>query len=125
MVECNHDCLNCPYPDVPEECLNAPLSYSDYKELEAIERDIINPKTARQRRVAAGNKAYYEANKERLSAKQKCIAQVRKAHGMTQATLASRILVSRATVGHWESGAIPANWDKLCAVLPELTEYRP
>ena len=26
MIECSHDCFNCPYPDVPEACLNAPLS---------------------------------------------------------------------------------------------------
>ena len=27
-IICNHDCFNCPYPDVPDECLEAPLQGS-------------------------------------------------------------------------------------------------
>ena len=49
MVECNHDCLNCPYPDTPEECLEAPLSLDDYRELDWLDREIIRPKTERQK----------------------------------------------------------------------------
>ena len=169
MIECNHNCLECPYPDVPEECLEAALTWDEYKELDVIDKDIINPKTAKQKavaayqkawyeankdkvaawkkayreankdkiaaqqkawyeankdKVAARKKAWYEANKDRVAAQQKSIALARKAQGMTQSGLAAIVGVTQATVSMWETGALKANWDKLCAVLPELEAYR-
>ena len=154
MIECNHNCLECPYPDVPDECLEAALTWDEYKELDAIDKDIINPKTAKQKaaaarrkayreankdKVAAQQKAWYEANKDRIAAQQKAyreankdkvaarqtsIALARKARGMTQIELAAIVGVTRATVSLWETGALKANWDKLCAALPELEAYR-
>ena len=139
MIECNHNCLECPYPDVPDECLEAALAWDEYKELDVIDKDIINPKTAKQKAVAAQQKAYYEANKDRVAARkkawyeankdkvaaqQKSIALARKAQGMTQSGLAAIVGVTQATVSMWETGALKANWDKLCAALPELEAYR-
>ena len=169
MIECNHNCLECPYPDVPEECLEAALTWDEYKELDVIDKDIINPKTAKQKAVAAQQKAWYEANKDKVAARQKAyreankdkvaaqqkawyeankdkvaaqqkayreankdkvaaqqksIALARKAHGMTQSGLAAIVGVTQATVSMWETGAVKANWDKLCAALPELEAYR-
>ena len=124
MIECNHNCLECPYPDVPEECLEAALTWDEYKELDVIDKDIINPKTAKQKAVAARQKAWYEANKGKVAARQKSIALARKAQGMTQSGLAAIVGVTQATVSLWETGALKANWDKLCAALPELEAYR-
>ena len=124
MIECNHNCLECPYPDVPEECLEAALTWDEYKELDVIDKDIINPKTAKQKAVAAQQKAWYEANKDKVAARQKSIALARKAQGMTQSGLAAIVGVTQATVSMWETGALKANWDKLCAALPELEAYR-
>ena len=139
MIECNHNCLECPYPDVPEECLEAALTWDEYKELDVIDKDIINPKTAKQKAVAAQQKAWYEANKDKVAARkrawyeankdkvaarQKSIALARKAQGMTQSRLAAIVGVTQATVSLWETGALKANWDKLCAALPELEAYR-
>ena len=109
MIECNHNCLECPYPDVPDECLEAALTRDEWQELDAIDKDIINPKTTKQKAVAA---------------QQKSIALARKAQGMTQSGLAAIVGVTQATVSMWETGALKANWDKLCAALPELEAYR-
>ena len=57
MIECNHNCLECPYPDVPDECLEAALTWDEWQELDAIDKDIINPKTAIQKAVTARQKA--------------------------------------------------------------------
>ena len=125
MVECNRDCLNCPYPDAPEECLEAPLSLDDYRELDWLDREIIRQKTERQKKASAKQKAYYEANREEIAAKQKAIADVRRARRMTQRDLATLCGVTQPAISQWESGCLPAPWDKLCAVLPELEQYRP
>ena len=140
MVECNRDCLNCPYPDAPEECLEAPLSLDDYRELDWLDREIIRPKTERQKKASAKRRAYYEANREEIAAKrrayreanreeiaakQKAIADVRRARRMTQRDLATLCGVTQPAISQWESGCLPAPWDKLCAVLPELEQYRP
>lgn len=141
MLSCNHDCFNCPYPDVPDECLSAPLTYDEYKESSRIDsKSRYEQKTNAQKKVAAQQKAYREANREKVAAQQKawheanrdkladkqsCIRTVRKSHGMRQSDLAQLVGVSQSKISLWESGKVPANWDKLCAVLPELEEYRP
>ena len=154
MIECNHNCLECPYPDAPDECLEAALTWDEWQELDVIDKDIINPKTVKQKavaaqqkayreanedkvaarqkawyeankdKVAAQQKAYREANKDKVAARQKNIALARKAQGMTQSGLAAIVGVTQATVSLWETGAVKANWDKLCAALPELEAYR-
>ena len=126
MLSCNHDCFNCPYPDVPDECLSAPLTYDEYKESSRIDsKSRYEQKTNAQKKVAAQRKAYREANREKVAAQQKCIRVARKSRRMRQSDLASLVGVNQSKISLWESGKVPANWDKLCAVLPELEEYRP
>lgn len=126
MLSCNHDCFNCPYPDVPDECLSAPLTHDEYKESGRIDSESrYEQKTNAQKKVAAQQKAYREANREKVAAQQKCIRVARKSRRMRQSDLASLVGVNQSKISLWESGKVPANWDKLCAVLPELEEYRP
>lgn len=171
MLSCNHDRFNCPYPDVPDECLSDSLTYDEYKESDRLDSEIrYERKTnkekkriarkkvcreANKEKIAARNKAYYEANQEKMIARQKaynkankeeiaarqkawheanrdkladkqsCIRTVRKSHGMRQSDLAQLVGVSQRAISAWELGTLPANWDKLCAVLPELEQYRP
>ena len=126
MISCNHDCFNCPYPDVPDECLSAPLTYDEYKESRRIDSESrYEQKTNAQKKVAAQQKAYREANREKVAAQQKCIRVARKSRRMRQSDLAQLVGVSQRAISAWEHGRSPANWDNLCAVLPELEEYRP
>lgn len=184
MINCDRDCLNCPYSDVPEECLEAPLTHEEFERLDLIE-ELLALKTEEQKKRSAYNRAYYaanrdrliaygrayreanreriaarakaykaanreriaayqheyhnankvrlakqkkayfEANRERLSDHQKWIAVYRKDHGLTQKDLANMIGKSRSAVSEWECSIAPADWDKLCTVLPELEKYRP
>ena len=39
MIECNHNCLECPYPDVPDECIEAALTWDEWQELDVIDKD--------------------------------------------------------------------------------------
>ena len=148
-MDCNRDCLNCPYPD----CIDPPLSIGEYRELEAVDKEILHPKTEKQRRAlayqkayhkanrdreAAYRKAYYEANKDRALAYQKayreankdklrCQAAIkvaRQKRNWSQEHLASQLGVTRTTLSLWELGKVPAQWDKLCAVLPELEKCK-
>ena len=66
-----------------------------------------------------------EERERMLNQQRKVLRSVRIANGLTQQKLAARIGVTDATISAWEHGRSPANWDNLCAVLPELEEYRP
>ena len=74
---CNEDCFHCPYPD----CVRDDLTADTYAELALLEKTIINPPTAKQRKRSAQQRAYREANKEkqreynrRYRAKKKALA---------------------------------------------------
>lgn len=64
---CNEDCFHCPYPD----CVRDDLTAATYAELALLEKTIINPPTAKQRKVAAQQRAYREANKEKVAAQKR------------------------------------------------------
>ena len=77
---------------------------------------------ANRDKVAEYQKAYYEANRDKVAERQKAIADARKDHKWSQKELAQRLGVSRSLVAQWETGFVPANWDLLFKVLPELRE---
>lgn len=62
-IICNHDCFNCPYPDVPPECLEAPLTP---EEIRAAAEVAIQPEAKRAQR-----RDYYAQNREQILARQK------------------------------------------------------
>lgn len=61
---CDKDCFNCKFPD----CIYEGLDAQDYRESSA--RDKILTQTPEQKKMAAYQRAYYEANREKVAAQQ-------------------------------------------------------
>jgi hypothetical protein len=62
---CNRDCFNCQY----EDCIVDDMTLAEYAE--SRKRELTMHKTPEQKRIAAKQKAYYEANRDEIAAKQK------------------------------------------------------
>lgn len=73
MIECNHDCLHCPYPEMPEECEDAPLTYDEYKQQSWVERHLFAEveRTHRQKVNARAAEKYRNKHKEEIKERQK------------------------------------------------------
>ena len=189
MINCDRDCLNCPYPEMPEACENLPQTQWERSVITTVREDLKKDALAAQRaerrvdpylraqaqahiaraREARGmsrsdlaaaigcsyqtilawengrynanwkklltvlpeleavyeDVAKYERSFEDCAGAQAWIARVRKARGMKQAELAAAIGCSAASLCRWEKGVCRADWNRLCAVLPELEKYRP
>ena len=85
---------------------------------------VLDGMDAKQRKLAEYQRAYREANRDANRLPGAEIKAARKARGYTQKELAGLLGVSRAALSLWETGALAPNWDRLCAVLPELEEWR-
>ena len=72
---CNRDCFNCIY----EDCIDGSMTHRDYQEQAAIEKELLFPKTAAEKKVAEYQKAYREANREKAIARKKACKASRKA----------------------------------------------
>ena len=62
---CGKDCFNCEFP----ECIYDRLDAEDYKQSD--ERDRLLTQTPQQKKLAAQQRAYREANREKLAARRK------------------------------------------------------
>lgn len=62
MAVCDKDCFNCPY----EDCINDQMDHENYRESAAREKELFM--TPKKRKIAAGKKAYREANREKYNA---------------------------------------------------------
>ena len=128
---CSKDCFHCPYPD----CMLDTVDYDDI--LEQRRRDRILTQTPEKAKIAARNKAYYEANREEIAAYQKAyyeanreknrktglmIRSARKAAGYSQKDLGRLLGISQAAVSLMESGALPADLAALAGILPTTNE---
>ena len=65
MNICDHDCFHCKFDD----CICDDMTQDDYAE--ARERDFALTRTAEQKKIAAKQKAYREANRDEIAAYQK------------------------------------------------------
>ena len=74
MHVCDRKCFACQFDD----CICDDMDYQDYQMSDALEKEIIHPKTAQQRKVAARQKAYREANKDKIAARQKAYYEANK-----------------------------------------------
>ena len=114
---CNRDCFNCPFPD----CVLETLEAEDYRmQREAAEM----LKTPEQKKIAAYQRAYYEANRDEIAAKQRAYREAnrdeiaakkgrqlydfRHGHGMTQTALGKFLGgLSQPIISQYETGAVP------------------
>ena len=64
---CNRDCFNCLFDD----CICDEMIAEDYAETREIEKELLFPKTHRQKQIAAYQKAYKAKNKEQIAARRK------------------------------------------------------
>lgn len=64
---CNRDCFNCIF----EDCIDDSMIHEDYVKQSEIEKELLFPKTQKDKKIAAGKKAYREANREKIAAGQK------------------------------------------------------
>lgn len=75
-IPCNGDCLNCklsecPYPDVPQDVLDAPLTRSEYECEMWIESDLICGKKNQSEEILRKQREYRLANRDKINAKRK------------------------------------------------------
>ncbi len=111
MAVCDKDCFNCPYPD----CINDQMDHEDY--IEASARDKELRATPKSKKRAAQQKAYYEANREKLAAQQKVLRQLRRELGFSLKAAARILGVCAATVSNWERGLAPCDVNKAVEAL--------
>ena len=99
---CDRDCFNCPFPD----CVLETLEAEDYRmQREAAEM----LKTPEQKKIAAKQRAYYEANRDEIAAKKgRLLYDFRHEHGMTQTALGKYLGgLSQPIISLYETGAVP------------------
>ena len=66
MTVCSKDCFNCPY----EDCIYDGMDAEDYAQARERDKELRDGnKTSRERKAAAYQRAYYEANKDEIAAK--------------------------------------------------------
>lgn len=97
---CDRDCFNCKYDD----CICDDMTLDDYAEASARDYDLTH--TSEQKKIAAYQKAYREANRDEIAAKNAEIKALRKRLKLTQADVAAIFGVSRQIVGNWETGCV-------------------
>ena len=119
MSICNKDCFHCPYPD----CINDDMDHEDY--VEAAERDRELRSTPEKRKIAAQHKAYYKANREKVAAQQRIIRETRISVGLSQATAANILGVSRTTIYFWENGNVPCDTAAVVLALHSAIQEKP
>ena len=64
---CDEDCFNCPYPD----CINDGMTAGIYQSLDEIEKELLFPRSAQEKKRAAYQRKYREANRDKIAAQQR------------------------------------------------------
>lgn len=64
---CNEDCFHCPYPD----CINDGMTAGTYQSLDEIEKELLFPRSVQEKKIAAYQREYREANREKIAAQKR------------------------------------------------------
>ena len=144
MICCDGNCFRCPYPDVPYECLSKPmtakeLKMEDWIEYQCVKHAILDPEKKESRmndlllRQQRGDykpkrrENHYSPtmrrNQAAYGALHAFIREARENRGLTTRALADLAGVSPQAINMWENGYYKADWEKLCAILPELEVF--
>ena len=107
---CDHNCFECPYPD----CIADDMTAEELKESIARDRDTnITPERKKQR-------AYYEANREKIADQQRAYREARRWAGLSQKAVAEALGISQPAYSQWETGAVPSDSARVFRVIAEL-----
>jgi hypothetical protein len=108
MSICDRNCFACQF----EDCICDELEYQDYLMLDSLEKEIVHPKTA-QRRKAACQKAYREANKEKIAAYQKAYREANKEK--IKAKKKAHYEANKEKIAAYQKAYYEANKEKIAA----------
>ena len=69
-------------------------------------------------------RAYYEANREKIAeAQRENLRHYRLCRNMSQTVLGEIIGVSQRTISYWETGSVPMDEELLCSKLPDYIPF--
>lgn len=127
-------CLECPYPDDcrlrDDFAVKGHISWDAERALAGSFDVDDRAKVGRCRdrylakrdKTIAQQKARKARCREALAESQGRIREARKRRGIQQGELARMLGVSQPTLSGWEHGAVPARWEKIYQIFPELKE---
>ena len=119
---CDHNCFECPHQD----CIADDMTAEEYRESVQRDRDTHLTDSIRKQR------AYYEANREKIADQQRAYREARRWAGLKQKEVAAALGITQQAYSFWETGSVPSDYGtvmgaiaKLAGCSVEMLEKRP
>lgn len=75
----------------------------------------------KHKRLAEGQRRYYEANREKIAEGQRELRDYRLSLGLTQKSFAALLGVSQSLICYWETISPPKNWREIIKNITTMT----